>query len=185
MITRIPLSYQSTAAAGGGADERRPGSHCRRSGTFLTALLVVLATGVSPDALADPPPAPSEDHVWGGCELTTGVGGAVKELGASLTAGGLSAPHEIDFVLVYSRANDNDGQHFGDGTTGPILCINPDSVDIETTEENTPIPDGGTVDIKALEQALIMQYQQAGIRNKRICHTVADNTDCFLITPAD
>lgn len=184
MITRIPLSYHSTAVAAGRADDHRPALRYRRFGTFLPALLVAgLAIGVSPAILSAPPRPPSEDHVWGGCVLTTD---AVKALGKSLKGPegkGVPSP-QVDVVLVYTLQNDNDGQHFGDGTTGPILCTNPDTVSsIETTLENTRIPASGKVDIKALEQALIMQYQQAGIRNKRICHTVADNTDCFLIKP--
>ncbi|MGH8580732.1 MAG: hypothetical protein ACREVK_11645 [Gammaproteobacteria bacterium] len=189
MITRIPLSYPSPAVAAGGADDHRPVS-CRRFATFLPPLLVAgFVAGISPAALADPPPAPSENHVWAGCALTTGTNGAVAKLQASLDPSGPSGlnapPYEIDFVLVYSRANDNDGQQFGAGTTGPILCINPNTVAIETTGENTPIPGGtDTVDITALESALILQYEKAGIREKRICHTAADNTDCFLIKPA-
>lgn len=181
MITSIPFSYHSTAVAAGRADDHGPVSR-RRFATFLSALLIAGFAGVSPAALAAPPGPPSEDHVWGGCVLTPN---AVSGLGESLKSG-VPTDHEIDFVLVYSLQNDNDGQHFGKGTTGPILCSNPKTVAIETTEENTPIPDGpGKVDIKALEQALIMQYQQQdGSRNKRICHTVAGNTDCFLITPA-
>lgn len=192
MSTRIPLPYQSPAVAAGRADDHRPALRHRRFGTFLPALLVAgLAIGFSADALADPPPPPSENHVWGGCELTTG---AVTGLEESLSKEveemetGVPAPHEIDFVLVYSRQNDNDGQHFGEGTTGPILCTNPNKVDIETTEENTPIPGGtDTVDITALEQALILQYEktvgETTVREKRVCHTVANHTDCFLITP--
>ena len=186
MTTRTPLPYHSRAVAAGRADDQRPVSR-RRFATFLPALLVAgFVAGVSPAALGVPPGPPSEDHVWGGCLLTTGATGAVEALGKSLKGpGGKGVPSpQIDFVLVYTLRNDNDGQRFGDGTTGPILCTNPDTVSIETTLENTAIPASGNVDIKALEQALIMQYQQAGgIRNKRICHTVADNTDCFLIKP--
>lgn len=182
MIT-IPLSSHSTAVAAGRADDHRPGLRYRRFGTFLSALLVAgFVAGVFPAALAVPPGPPSEDHVWGGCVLTTGAVGALRRSLIGPDGEGVRSP-QVDFVLVYTLQNDNDGQHFGDGTTGPILCTNPDTVSIETTLENTRIPDSGKVDIKALEQALIMQYQQAGIRNKRICHTVADNTDCFLIKP--
>ncbi|MGH8628927.1 MAG: hypothetical protein ACREYC_27965, partial [Gammaproteobacteria bacterium] len=70
MITRISLPDQSPAVAAGRADDHRPVSR-RRFATFLRTLLVAgLTTGASAGALADPPPPPSEDHVWGGCVLT-------------------------------------------------------------------------------------------------------------------
>lgn len=172
---------------------------CRRSATFVSSLLVAgWILGVSVGALAQQPPAPAANHVWGSCVLTPA---AVTELQDSLTAaGGLPSGEgdplpQVDFVIVYSLQNNNDGQALGTGLTGPIVCTNSVTVTIETTTEDTPIPsltdqaDGITVDIEGIEEALLLQYQKMqnnaplGGREKRVCHTVAGNTDCFLIKP--
>lgn len=191
MITRIAPSYQSTAVAAGRADDRRPVSR-RRSATFLPALLVAgLAIGVSPGALAQAVP----DHVFDGCVLNSNSGegeiDTIAGLEADLEVGSGIGDAQVDFVLVYSLANDNDGQDLGEaGFTGPILCTRPAVVGVAgvnstATDENTPIgTEADPVDITALEQALILQYDKDGTREKRICHTVAGNTDCFLITTA-
>lgn len=110
---------------------------------------------------------------------------------------------KVDFVVAYSLQNDNDGQSTNNpvaGYTGPVLCSDPDKVQVLNTTENTPVPNGAdqtigaegawsTVDIQAMEQMLITQYRKSGdltnaTREKKICQTVAGNTDCFIIKPA-
>lgn len=136
---------------------------------------------IRPASPSPPIPAPSPDHVWGGCQLSEA---AVTALNGSL-APAIGSP-QIDFVMVYSLQNDNDGQSLVGGHTGPVLCINPDNVAVEPTNENTSIGSAmALIDITALEQASILQYEKVdGLREKRVCHNVAGNTDCFLITSA-
>jgi len=171
---------------------------CRRSATFISSLLVGgWILGVSFGALAQAPGPPEANHVWGGCVLTSD---AVTELRDSLTTpdveGGLPEDPlpQVDFVIVYSLKNNNDGQALGEAFTGPILCRNSGTVTIDTTTEDTPIPpvedqeNDVTVDIEGTEEALFLQYHRsdaidAAEREKRVCHTVAGHTDCFLIKP--
>ncbi|MGH8659064.1 MAG: hypothetical protein ACREV4_11485 [Gammaproteobacteria bacterium] len=197
-MLRNPMSDNSAARARGYVDGYPLLRRCRRSATFVSSLLVGgWILGVSPGALAQLPGPPAANKVWGGCELTNG---AVIELQNSLTAeGGLPGEPlpQVDFVIVYSLQNNNDGQAIGEaGFTGPILCTDPGMVSIDTTTADTPIPSateqaaGVTVDIEGIEEALLLQYQKMqsgallGDREKRVCHTVAGNTDCFLIKPA-
>lgn len=183
MMKNSPFPYDSAAHTSFGADDHRAVPCCRIA-TFLPALLAAgLAAGVVPGALAAPP----ANKVWGDCQLTQeAIDGIVASLES--TGGVPSGNGKVDFVVVYTLQNPNDGQKLGveggPSFTGPVLCANTTNVDIASTEENTPIPKDSdpetTVDIKALEQALIVQYDQAGIR-KRFCHTVANKNQCFLI----
>jgi hypothetical protein len=118
------------------------------------------------------------------CKLTNSTVNGIKN---NLKYYGGITTSNVDFVLVYSLANTNDGQPTTGGYTGPVLCVNPASVTYPppATSENTPIgPEGQAWNITDLEQALLLQYEKTtGVREKRVCHTVAGNTNCFLITP--
>jgi hypothetical protein len=117
---------------------------------------------------------------------------------------------QIAFVVVYSF-QENDGQALvgGEGGfTGPVLCLGGDAGEgfepfaIETTTETTSIPDpesdaassgAESVDILDLEEALALRYLPLfddgegglfeGTPEKRYCHTVDGNNDCFTIFP--
>lgn len=178
-----------------------------RTGRSLLALSAALLVGSTVHALAQTPP-PAVDHVWGGCILSET---AVIELQNSITAGTGAEGADVDFVVVYSRANSNDGQFLGGGgVTGPVICINDDQVGITAFEADEGIlteasriptdthqlvpgePDEDeptSVNLLAAEEVFILQYElldgeeDAGDIEKRICHTVAGNGDCFRIFP--
>jgi hypothetical protein len=101
------------------------------------------------------------------------------------------------YIIIYNRQNPNEGQQIGTTSTytGPILCINADTENVVATSEATLIPNstnqpGATsVDILGAEESLHLQYRSVlaagpGNTEKRVCHTIAGNTDCFFIQPA-
>ena len=165
------------------------------------ALAVCLLAGTSVQALAQTP-GPEADHVYGGCVLSPAT---VAALAADATVGGGEAPPaaEVSFVVVYTLSNDNDGQSLGEaGFTGPVICVNPAEAGITAFEagegprltEASDIPTetdpGGaaTVDILETEESFIIKYRLNGGGNpgdieKRVCHTVDGNVDCFIIFP--
>jgi hypothetical protein len=158
-------------------------------------------------------PAPEENHVWGGCELSQEAVEAIQD-SIFNSSGGEGGPFgdfpenlEVAFVVVYSL-QENDGQLLPDteGYTGPILCLGGfpgegfTPFGIESTSEDSPIPpepgegDPTSVNILDLEEALILRYEPnfpgegepfTGNPEKRFCHTVDDNTDCFTVFSPD
>jgi hypothetical protein len=153
----------------------------RRSIVLASALLL---GGALQGAAQTPPPA--QGQVWGGCVLNEQ---AVAALGA-----------DVDFVVVYSLENPDDGQALGnDEFTGPVICINEDRVGITAFEADdttllTPesrIPDdtgpmgATTVDLFGAEEALILQYGlppgTPDTIEKRFCQTHAGSSECFII----
>ena len=82
--------------------------------------------------------------------------------------------------------------------SAPILCAGGFPLgaggiapfNVATTTEDSPIPEPSTgadsVDILDLEEALILRYApnfegEGGDPEKRFCHTVDENTDCFTV----
>jgi hypothetical protein len=148
---------------------------------WLVSLLCAgLMFGAAPRAAAQP----VENRIYSGCTFTIPD---LQDLEIadleSLNGGQLQA----SYIIIYVRENPNDGQEIGTtGTfTGPILCTNADTDMVVPTTEDTLIPDSGTVDILGAEEASHLQYEPTGgDPEKRVCHTVAGNTDCFLIRPS-
>jgi hypothetical protein len=157
---------------------------------FLCAGLIFAA---SSQAQADPPTA---NRILFNCTFTTdAVEGTnlqdalnIPDL-ALLNGGQLQA----SYIIIYVRQNPNNGQLIGTPPptssstyTGPIICTNADTDDIAKTTEGTVIP--GPIDITGAEEVSHLQLQPSSStdpadREKRVCHTVASNTDCFLIQP--
>ena len=150
---------------------------------------------------ADPPTA---NHVFFGCTFTTGTGTGtlnsvltIPDIALLNNGGGL----EASYIIIYVRENPNDGQRIGatQTYTGPVICRNAVTDSIAKTTEGTailpdpdPDPDIGPppIDILGAEEASHLQYQESSTvppntnpKQKRVCHTVASNTDCFLIRP--
>jgi hypothetical protein len=167
------------------------------------ALASALLLGGSVPALATgptDPPNPAVSHVWAGCELSP----ATLEALAADAAVEVEGTAQISFVVVYTLSNDNDGQLLGEsGFTGPVLCTNPFEVGITALQKDgtTPLTEtsdipaqtdpGGatTVDILEAEEAFIIKYRLDNGANaedieKRVCHTVDGNVDCFIIFPS-
>jgi hypothetical protein len=167
----------------------------RTAGLAVHTLTALLGTAALV-GLANEAHAQTADRILP-CTLTSL---AVTELSNSLIAAGIPAtpPPEIAFVVVYSLSKPNDGQAIATGTTGPALCKNSNVVAVtnpgvvtETTPIPSPNPDNHNVDILGVETVVITQYQNPSAQvpnpstwEKRLCHSVANNNDCFTITPS-
>ena len=168
------------------------------SGHVLSApsLLAMLTAGVifagSSPVYADPSGSPLPNRLFFNCTFTTADLQSILNIP---TVNGL-AGHQVhpSYIIIYNRQNPNDGQQIGTTSTytGPVLCINEDTDNVFPTSEGTQIPNQPgaiAVDILGAEEALHLQYKSVlatgpGNTEKRVCHTVAGNTDCFLIQPA-
>jgi hypothetical protein len=151
--------------------------------SFAALAIAASVGGVWFQAGAAPPGGPAANRIFANCTFTTDSlrrAITIKDPGKKL-AGALQA----SYILIYVRQNPNDGQLLGGTTptfTGPVLCINSKTESIDQTTETTATP---TVDILGTEEAFHLQYRNpsgpSGPIEKRVCHTVATNTDCFLI----
>jgi hypothetical protein len=168
----------------------RPKRHLRHAAMSVVA---ALATGLFSLLSAGPVVAqPLANRVVGNCVLSgTAVTGLVSSVQAALQAAGVSPPTaRVDFVVVYTLANPNDGQPTGEEFTGPVLCRRPavgslPAVQVAPVSQTDPIPATGTVDLLGIENALITQYRAPsgeGDIEKRFCHTVGSTNDCFRIS---
>jgi hypothetical protein len=167
------------------------------------ALASALVVGSLVQALAaDDPPGPAANKVWGGCRLNAPT---VLALENDLEAqGGIgSNKAEVNFVVVYTLKNPNNGQLLsGSSFTGPVICTNRAAVGITAFDkggaaggvllkETTDIPTGthtgvATINVLSAEEAFILQYELNNTANplpieKRFCHTTDANVDCFRI----
>jgi hypothetical protein len=156
---------------------------------WILGLCAVLVGEVPTKAEAEPAGLPTANEIFYNCTFTT------EDLNVAL-AGGIDPAHlallatdqiEASYVIIYVRQNTNDGQQL-DGTTptftGPVLCTNVENTDITETTEGTAI--AGPLNVLGAEEASHLQVQPSGSTNqndkdKRVCHTVASSTECFLI----
>jgi hypothetical protein len=140
--------------------------------------------GTSVPGSAAPPSNPTADRVWAQCTLTSAE---VTALTNRMTGTGLGTPKTVAFVVIYSFQG-NDGQPLtGGGFTGPVLCRNTavvPSIDQVLQTDNIGTT-SAPVDVLDVENALILRYQESGPPlgpvQKRYCHTVDANTDCFRL----
>jgi hypothetical protein len=148
-----------------------------------------LLSGFSLQAMAAPPPP---NRIFFDCTFTTT--GLQTFLGPGINVNQfVGGTVRASYILIYVRENPNDGQAIKNPPgapptfTGPILCRNSDNTNVVPTTQTTPIPGapGTTVDILGAEEALHLQYRRNAdnVIEKRVCHTVAGNVDCFLIQP--
>ena len=103
----------------------------------------------------------------------------------------MTAPR-VDFVVIYTLNNPNDGQTVSGGFTGPVLCVRPaigslPAVTATAVPQTEQIPSGsGAVDLLGIETALITQYRipagDSGDKQKRFCHSVGEANDCYNIS---
>jgi hypothetical protein len=104
-----------------------------------------------------------------GCRLTTTTYDAIKMAIAAGNTGIVDAGVNFAFVMAHSVQ----------GFAGSRICAAPGFV--ATTDS---LPTG--IDILDTEEALLVRYKiNGGGRNgkieKRLCHTVANKTDCFRL----
>lgn len=181
-----------------GGNEESPSTHPASRSGILMLLFAGLIAGLSSQAQADPP---TENRVLFNCTFTTDAMEGINLQDAldipdlAMLNGDELHPDgqlKASYILIYVRQNPNNGQNItplGTPTTsftGPILCRNVDTDAIAKTTEGTSIP--GPVDILGAEEVSHLQLQPSSStepndRKKRVCHTVASNTDCFLIGP--
>ena len=100
----------------------------------------------------------------GVCALAPGTLAALKN---NMKDGGITQP-EISFVVVHALKSDT-----------AVTCIDPSQV-----SATTDLSPGTGVFLLTGEEALIVRYTTTinGPVNKRICHTAAGNSDCYVIT---
>jgi hypothetical protein len=159
-------------------------------------LFAGLTAGLSLPAQADP----VANTVFTECTFTTGPHTTRGTLNSvlnisqtnlnKLTGGEIQA----SYILIYTRQNPNDGQDLANSAlfTGPILCRNLDTR-VDPTTEATQIPDptrADSVNILDAEEVSHLRYEpnvgtMVGPAEKRVCHTVASNTNCFIIRPSN
>jgi len=176
------------------------GSCHQGSGRYTrpTRLLAALAAGgllfgASAQSLAAPPGAPVADRVFAECTFTTADLQLLTNVPNSSLNKFVGSELQGSYILIYVRGNPNDGQALSaGGFTGPVMCINSDTETIDQTAENTAIPNPtnhpgvASVDVRGAESAFHLQYElnpTPGDIEKRVCHTVAGNTDCFFVQP--
>jgi hypothetical protein len=162
---------------------------------LLAALTAGLILNVSLPAHGDPSGSPLPNRIFFNCTFTT------ADLQSILNIPTVSAlaGHQVrpSYIIIYNRQNPNDGQQIGTTSTytGPVLCINEDTDNVFPTSEGTQIPNATNqpgaiaVDVLGAEEVSNLQYKSVlatgpGNTEKRVCHTAAGNTDCFLIQPA-
>jgi hypothetical protein len=125
--------------------------------------------------------AQQADRVWA-LDCTLGndtVDGLEQDMAA---AGGnrLGTP-TVAFVVIYSFQG-NDGQPLSGVTdpegphTGPVICRAP-GVNINQVLQTADIPTTNVLDV---ENAIILRYGTTSVE-KRYCHTVDANSDCFRL----
>jgi hypothetical protein len=176
---------------------------CWVSRSWIPGLLCAALTfGLSSHAGADP----VANQIYSNCTFTDAdlgdleIADRAPEPPLPPLPGGQLKLH-ASYIIIYVRENPNDGQEIwipgGEGGlvptgtfTGAILCTNDDTDIATSVNENTLIPDTGpddTVDILGAEEASHLQYVLTDgameDTEKRVCHTVAGNTDCFSIKP--
>jgi hypothetical protein len=163
--------------------ERRSASR-----SWVLGLLCAGLIGEVPSkAEAEPAGSPTANDIFYNCTFTT------ADLNAALTVSQAnldllaSGQIEASYIIIYARENANDGQ-LRTGTTpsftGPVLCTNVDTADITPTDEGTAI--AGPVDVLGAEEVSHLQVRSSTSTDpddtrKRVCHTVASKTQCFLI----
>jgi hypothetical protein len=101
-------------------------------------------------------------------------------------------PGEVAFVVIYTLNNNNGQKLSGPGParyTGPVVCTSP-GVSMTATLGTTDIPNStdqpgaSSIDLLNTEEAFLLRYKiNPGTKiEKRFCHTVANNSDCFRIS---
>lgn len=163
----------------------------------LSGALMLLFAGLTVAISLPAKAEPVANTVFSECTFTTGASNTRGTLNSVLNisqtnlnklAGG---EIQASYILIYTRLP-NDGQDLASSTsfTGPILCRNTNTTVVPTTETNL-IPDparADSVNILDAEEVTHLRYEpnigtQVGPAEKRVCHTVASNTNCFIIRP--
>jgi hypothetical protein len=157
---------------------------------ILGLLCAGLIGGVPSKAEAQPAGSPTANDIFYNCTFTTADLNVALTITQANKDQFLSNQIEASYIIIYVRQNANDGQELDGSTpttplfTGPVLCTNIDTDDITVTTEGTAI--AGPVDVLGAEEVSHLQVRSSTSTNpddtkKRVCHTVASKTQCFLI----
>jgi hypothetical protein len=155
---------------------------------ILGLLCAGLIGGVTSRAEADPAGTPTANEIFYNCTFD------IDLLNDALT--GIDPAHllllasgriEASYIVIYVRQNANDGQQLAGETptfTGPVLCTNAATDDISKVNEGDGI--AGPVNVLGAEEVSHLQVRSTSSsadndKKKRVCHTVASSTECFLI----
>jgi hypothetical protein len=160
--------------------------------SVLALLCGGLLFGVSSLAGAEPAGDPTKDEIFYNCKFTEAGLESVLDIDTSnLNVPSIEGSGHLraSYILIYVRQNPNDGQEIGTvgsgNFTGPVLCTNSDEDDINQTNEGAAL---SNVNILGAEEASHLQLEPStgtptpNDTTKRVCHTVASKTECFLIT---
>jgi hypothetical protein len=155
---------------------------------ILGLLCVGLIGGVPTKVEAEPAGSPTANEIFYNCtfdidllnDALTGIDPAQLLL---LASGRI----EASYIVIYVRQNANDGQQLAGETptfTGPVLCTNAATDDISKVNEGDGI--AGPVNVLGAEEVSHLQVRSTSSsadndKKKRVCHTVASSTECFLI----
>jgi hypothetical protein len=158
---------------------------------ILGLLSATLIWSLSVRAEAEPSGTPTANQIFFNCTFTTDSLNDALAIGQSNLNKLSSRQIEASYIIIYTRQYGNDGQPLATATpsfTGPVVCVNSgldNFTDITPTTAGSAIL--GPVDIVGAEEGSHLQYRPPGgaVSNteKRVCHTVASNTECFLIQP--
>jgi hypothetical protein len=151
-----------------------------RIGAACGALAIATASMASAcfPSVAAAQSAPTADRVWAQCQLSIDtVNQLVADMDAADTSNRLTLdPEQVAFVVIYSFQG-NDGQQLtAGGFTGPVICRDT-GVAINQVLQTDDI---STTNVLDVENAIILRYGTANVE-KRYCHTVDANTDCFRL----
>ena len=155
-----------------------------RIGAACGALAVATASIASAciPGVAAAQSAPTANRVWAQCVLTSD---AVTALKSSMTSTGLATDKKIAFVVIYSFEA-NDGQRLSGTTTpegphtGPVICRNTTDTPAVSIDQVLQTDNISTTNVLDVENAIILRYGTTNVE-KRYCHSVDANTDCFRL----
>jgi hypothetical protein len=189
-------------------ERRRPTFGPHYSGQSLLKAVAALALAASfiamaPPAMADPAGSPTANRVFYDCKFTINDLRTALKIDQGDKNSFFTNLLEASYVIVYVRANPNNGQRL-DGTTptytGPVVCTNfPSTDNIFQTPDTSPIPNPTnhpgveSVDILANDLTTDIQYLPRLAPNgvlkpvekteKRVCISAGPHVDCFFIQP--
>jgi hypothetical protein len=141
------------------------------------AALAMATVSIASTSIPSIAAAQEPDRVWEECKLNSGeseintIQGLLDDMEASSEQ---LAPSKVAFVVIYSF-EENDGQQLtAGGFTGPVICRAP-GVNIDKVQQTDDIPTTNVLDV---ENVIILRYGTTNVE-KRYCHTVDGNADCF------
>jgi hypothetical protein len=140
------------------------------------AALAMATASIASTSIPSIAAAQEPDRVWAlDCTLSDGTEQGLKD-DMDDASNRLTDERQVAFVVIYSF-EENDGQQLtAGGFTGPVICRAP-GVSIDKAQQTDDIPRTNVLDV---ENAIILRYGTTNVE-KRYCHTVDANADCFRI----